>query len=96
MTSARPSSIKEPNLPQEILALLKSLFPQRHENIPLHEPHFSGNERRYIKDCINSTFVSYVGKYVEKFLAGQTAHSAGKDKTGSGVDMNLLAKSGFL
>ncbi len=37
-----------------------------------------------------------IGKYVEKFLTGQTAHTAGKDKTGSGVDMNLLAKSGFL
>lgn len=37
-----------------------------------------------------------IGKYVEKFLTGQTTHTAGKDKTGSGVDMNLLAKSGFL
>lgn len=67
MISARPSSIKKPNLPQEILALLKSLLPQSHEDIPLHEPHFSGNERRYIEDCVDSTFVSSVGRYVDKF-----------------------------
>jgi perosamine synthetase len=67
MITARPSSIKKPNLPQEILALLKSLLPQSHEDIPLHEPHFSGNERRYIEDCIDSTFVSSVGRYVDKF-----------------------------
>lgn len=33
----------------------------------LHEPRFKGNERRYLEDCINSTFVSSVGSYVERF-----------------------------
>jgi len=35
--------------------------------IPLHEPSFDGNELKYIKDCIDSTYVSSVGKYVDKF-----------------------------
>ena len=35
--------------------------------IPLHEPRFRGNEKRYLNDCIDSTFVSSVGKYVDKF-----------------------------
>lgn len=34
---------------------------------PLHAPVFEGNERRYLLDCIDSTFVSYVGEYVAKF-----------------------------
>lgn len=37
------------------------------EFIPLHEPRFIGNEKKYLNDCINSTFVSSVGKYVDIF-----------------------------
>lgn len=37
------------------------------EFIPLHEPRFFGNEKKYLEDCIDSTFVSSVGKYVDKF-----------------------------
>jgi aminotransferase in exopolysaccharide biosynthesis len=33
----------------------------------LHEPRFEGNEREYVRDCIDSTFVSSVGEYVNKF-----------------------------
>ncbi|MCF6269626.1 MAG: LegC family aminotransferase [Melioribacteraceae bacterium] len=35
--------------------------------IPLHAPVFLGNEKKYLNECIDSTFVSYVGKYVAKF-----------------------------
>lgn len=37
------------------------------EFIPLHEPRFRGNEKKYLNDCIDSTFVSSVGKYVNLF-----------------------------
>jgi len=37
------------------------------EFIPLHEPRFRGNEKKYLNDCIDSTFVSSVGKYVDRF-----------------------------
>ena len=33
----------------------------------LHEPHFGGNEMVYLKECIDSTFVSSVGKFVDRF-----------------------------
>ena len=33
----------------------------------LHEPKFFGNEKKYINECIDSTFVSSVGKYVDIF-----------------------------
>lgn len=35
--------------------------------VPLHEPRFIGNEKKYLNDCIDSTFVSSVGKYVDTF-----------------------------
>ena len=35
--------------------------------IPLHEPKFVGNEKRYLNECIDSTFVSSVGKFVDEF-----------------------------
>ncbi len=35
--------------------------------IPLHEPRFSGNEKKYLSECIDSTFVSSVGKFVDLF-----------------------------
>jgi len=35
--------------------------------IPLHEPRFRGNEKKYVLDTIDSTFVSSVGAYVDLF-----------------------------
>lgn len=35
--------------------------------IPLHAPVFKGREREYVLDTIDSTFVSSVGEYVNKF-----------------------------
>lgn len=35
--------------------------------IPLHEPRFKGNEKKYLNECIDSTFVSSVGKFVDEF-----------------------------
>ena len=37
------------------------------KNIPLHEPKFFGNEKKYLNQCIDTTFVSSVGKFVDKF-----------------------------
>jgi len=36
-------------------------------SVALHEPMFGGNEWKYVKDCLDSTFVSSVGKYVDDF-----------------------------
>ena len=35
--------------------------------VGLHEPFFAGNEQKYVRDCIDSTYVSSVGKYVDQF-----------------------------
>src|SRR5665213_1914676 len=36
---------------------------------PLHAPRFGGNEWTYLKECLDSTFVSSVGKFVDRFEA---------------------------
>ena len=33
----------------------------------LHEPSFTGNEWSYLKECLDSTYVSSVGKFVDRF-----------------------------
>ncbi len=35
--------------------------------IPLHAPYFGGKEREYLIECIDSTFVSSVGPFVDRF-----------------------------
>ncbi len=52
----------------EIIDFIKSLYPNENP-IPLHAPRFIGNEKRYLTDCIESTYVSYVGEYVSRFEA---------------------------
>ncbi|WP_157351567.1 LegC family aminotransferase [Aliarcobacter butzleri] len=51
---------------QNIINFIKQTF-KTEEFIPLHEPRFIGNERKYLNECIDSTFVSSVGKYVDRF-----------------------------
>ena len=50
----------------EIIHFIKSLYPGENP-VPLHAPRFTGNEKKYVVDAIDSTFVSSVGKYVDRF-----------------------------
>jgi len=51
---------------QEIIDFIRKTF-NTDKFIPLHEPRFIGNEKKYLNDCIDSTFVSSVGQYVDRF-----------------------------
>lgn len=46
---------------------LISTLPPNKDCIALHEPEFSGNEWIYIKECIDTGWVSSVGKFVDRF-----------------------------
>lgn len=50
----------------QISSFIRELYPNK-EIIPLHEPVFIGNEKKYLLECIDSTFVSSVGKFVDLF-----------------------------
>ncbi|MDD3442347.1 LegC family aminotransferase [Sulfurimonas denitrificans] len=51
---------------KNIVDFIQNTFKTK-EFVPLHEPRFIGNEKKYLNDCIDSTFVSSVGKYVDTF-----------------------------
>ena len=44
----------------------------------LHEPTFSGNEWEYLKECLDSTFVSSVGKFVDQFELNLVQYTGAK------------------
>jgi len=48
------------------VSLVKNIY-QNEDFIPLHAPKFLGNEKRYLNECVDSTFVSSVGEFVNRF-----------------------------
>ena len=54
------------NQNSSVINFIKSTF-KNDDYIPLHEPRFVGNEKKYLNECIDSTFVSSVGKFVDEF-----------------------------
>lgn len=50
-----------------IVEKLKSCLPDEHGKIGLHEPQFAGQEWAYLKECMDTGWVSSVGKFVDLF-----------------------------
>ncbi len=50
---------------RNLLNSLKKVF--NNKSARLHDPLFKGNEKKYLTNCIESSFVSYVGNYVSSF-----------------------------
>lgn len=50
-----------------VLTALKSVLPADRGAVSLHEPRFAGNEWSYVKECIDTGWVSSVGKFVDRF-----------------------------
>jgi perosamine synthetase len=50
----------------ELVAFIRGMYGSEGA-IPLHAPVFRGNEKEYLAECIDSTFVSSVGPFVERF-----------------------------
>jgi perosamine synthetase len=50
-----------------VLDAVRAVLGEAREPVPLHEPEFAGNEWTYVRDCIDSGWVSSVGEYVDRF-----------------------------
>lgn len=50
----------------KLIKLIRDIY-STNEFVPLHAPIFVGNEKKYLNDTIDSTFVSSVGKFVDQF-----------------------------
>jgi perosamine synthetase len=47
-------------------------------SVVLHEPQFNGNEWEYLKECLESTFVSSAGEFVGRFESDLAAYTGAK------------------
>lgn len=50
----------------QLVELVRDIY-KTSEFIPLHAPTFNGNEKQYVTETIDSTFVSSVGAFVDRF-----------------------------
>ncbi len=63
---------------KETVDFIRELYRQPEGFIPLHAPVFNGNEKKYLEECIDSTFVSSVGKFVDEFEIKMAAYTGAK------------------
>jgi perosamine synthetase len=61
-----------------IIDFIRDTFNEKETFIPLHAPYFGGNEKKYVLDTIESTFVSSVGAYVNRFEEMMAQITGGK------------------
>ena len=54
------------NMFVKVTEFIRAIY-NTNDPIPLHEPKFNGNEKKYLEECIDTTFVSSVGKFVDLF-----------------------------
>jgi perosamine synthetase len=79
-------SDKEPYA--KIVAFIRTMYGSG--VIPLHAPVFIGNEKEYLNECIDSTFVSSVGKFVDRFEAEMAAFTRAKKAVAAVNGTNAL------
>ena len=61
---------------QKIVDCIKDFYGQ--DFVPLSVPQFIGNEKKYLNECIDTTFVSSVGKFVDRFENDMAAYTGAK------------------
>ena len=54
------------SLPDSVLASIQSVLGHADHIVPLHEPRFAGKEWTYVRDCLDTGWVSSAGKFVDR------------------------------
>ncbi|ANY66973.1 aminotransferase DegT [Paenibacillus sp. BIHB 4019] len=67
--------MKTESLAKQIVESLKQALPNRQSFTALHEPVFQGNEWDYVKECLDTGWVSSVGKFVDRFEYDMAAYT---------------------
>jgi len=62
---------------EEVVAFIQEIY-QTTDFIPLHEPKFIGNEKKYLNKCIDSTFVSSAGEFIDGFESRMQKYTGAK------------------
>lgn len=63
---------------KQIVDALRSATNSGSETVTLHEPCFGGNEWQYVKECLDTGWVSSVGTYVDRFEEELAAYTGSK------------------
>jgi perosamine synthetase len=79
MTQSSAAAVQSPVLADRILAAVRDVLGPTNGVIPLHEPEFRGREWDYLKDCIDTGWVSSVGAYVDR-IESDLARIAGVER----------------
>lgn len=61
---------------EKTIDFIKDLYGS--QNVPLSVPKFVGNEKKYLNECIDTTFVSSVGKFVDRFEDDMATYTGAK------------------
>ncbi|MBR8537396.1 LegC family aminotransferase [Carboxylicivirga sediminis] len=62
-----------------VINKIRAIYNNSEGFIPLHAPVFNGNEKKYLNECIDSTFVSSVGKFVDRFENEMAIYTGAKN-----------------
>jgi aminotransferase in exopolysaccharide biosynthesis len=62
---------------EKIIDFIKNVYGNP-KFVPLSVPTFIGNEKKYLEDCIDTTFVSSVGAYVDRFEKDMATYTGAK------------------
>ena len=62
-----PAAAQAGEFAESVLAAVREVLGPATATIGLHEPEFGGNEWAYVKDCLDTGWVSSVGAYVDRF-----------------------------
>lgn len=62
-----PAAAQAGEFARSVLAAVREVLGPATATIGLHEPEFGGNEWAYVKDCLDTGWVSSVGAYVDRF-----------------------------
>lgn len=62
---------------KDLIDFIKKIYPNQNP-VQLHAPVFLGNEKKYLNECIDTTYVSYVGRFVTQFEEMTAAFTGSK------------------
>lgn len=66
-SSADPASVADSTLADAVVEAVRAALPPAAQGVALHEPEFGGREWEYVKECLDTGWVSSVGKFVDRF-----------------------------
>ena len=68
----------DPEISVRLVDALRDLWADRSAAGALHEPYFGGNESAYVRECVETGWVSSVGKFVDRFEEDLAAFTGAK------------------